>query len=507
MSDGSVDASTLAKQGGITFGGKIVMRTLEFLFLAVVTRLLAPSAYGVFTLGVAIVMVAQRVASLNLNRSIDYFVPSYLSNGEYGKAKGILVTVTVISFLLSVLGSAIVYTAAPLISELLNEPDLERILPLFCVAIPLLGLYQISLNSFNSVKKMQYRVYTQNLIRPISKVLLVSGFLLAGMDIFGLVVGYIGSLLLTVGAGAVFLTNRVDWVRDTSMSRVPYRSIVSYSFPLMLVGALHGTLGQIDYFLLSYTSSSADVGVYKVGTLLAGNLGIVLMSVIPVFKPMIAERKDQPTALQANYQLATRWIVMLILPLAITLVLASRTYLSVLFTVAYAEADVAVTVLVVGYVVNAMFGPEGRMLEGLGHTKFTLVNSVLLIGTNVVLNLLLIPRWGIIGAAVGTATALGLAGLAGVIEIHYLEGIHPYSRTLLRVLIAGGLTLMGSVAVVGFLDGQLLTAVTLPVVVLVLYLSSLVACRCFTEEDSKIAQSIDTKIGYDFLAPVITVGK
>ncbi|MFB6179008.1 MAG: oligosaccharide flippase family protein [Halorientalis sp.] len=505
MSDPADDASVLAKQGGITFAGKVVMRVLEFAFLAAVTRLLAPSAYGVFALGVAIVLVVQRVATLNLNRSIDYFVPSYLSDEEYGKAKGVLVTVVLVSLALSLVGAAIVYLATPTISALVDEPELAAILPLFCVAIPLLSMYRVSLNAFNSIKRMRFRLYTQNLVRPISKLLLATGFLVAGLGVSGLVAGYIGSLVLAILVGITLMVTRVEWIRDAEIASVPYRSLVSYSSPLMLVGAMQGILGRIDYFLLGLTGTSADIGVYKVGTLLAGNLGIVLMSVIPIFKPMIAERKDDPAALQSNYELATRWIVMALLPLAITLALAPRTYLSLLFTPEYAGADVVVVILVVGYVVNGSFGPEARMLEGLGHTRYTLVNSILLVGTNVVLNLLLIPTLGMVGAAIGTSTALVVAGGAGVIEVYYLKQIHPYSRDLLRIWLAGGLTLLASLPVVFVLDGQLLTAIALPVTVLSIYLVSMRTCGGFTQADSKIARSIDMRLGYDLLSRVITV--
>lgn len=504
MSDESTDASLLAKQSGITFGGKIVMRGLEFLFLATVTRFLAPSAYGVFTLGIAVLMFTQRVSSLNLNKSIDYFVPPYLSDGEYGKAKGTLITAVVVALVLSSLAAGVVYLASPRLSELLNEPDLARVLPAMSLAIPLLALYRISLNSFNSIKRMEFRVYTQNLLRPISKLAIVTGLLVAGMGVSGLIAGYIASLLLTVVLGAFLLVTRVDWIRDAPLSRVPYRSMVSYSLPLVFVGAIHATVGQIDYFLLSYLGTSADVGLYRVGSLLAGNLTIVLLSVQPVFKPLIAERQGEPDVLQENYQLITRWVVMLILPLAITLALAARSYLAVLFTEQYAAANVAVMVLAVGYVLNVMFGPEGRMLEGLGHTNFSLVNSVILVGVNAALDALLIPHLGIVGAAVGTASALVVAGLAGVIEIRYLEGIHPYSWDLLRVLAAGGLTLAGSLPIVSLLENHLLTAVTLPVVVLALYLGALVVVGGFTEADGRIARSIDTKLGYQVVSRVVT---
>lgn len=78
---------TLARQGGITFAGNVLGRGLGFAFVAVATRLVTPSEYGVFTLGLSIVLFVQGFASLNIYRSVDYFVPQFLSDSNYGQAK------------------------------------------------------------------------------------------------------------------------------------------------------------------------------------------------------------------------------------------------------------------------------------------------------------------------------------------------------------------------------------------------------------------------------------
>jgi Polysaccharide biosynthesis protein. len=98
---------TLAKQGSITFFGNILGKVLGFLFVATATRLVTPEEYGIYTLALSIVLFIQGFVSLNIYRSVDYFIPQFLSNAEYGKAKVTLRNVFVIGVFSSIVGLTI----------------------------------------------------------------------------------------------------------------------------------------------------------------------------------------------------------------------------------------------------------------------------------------------------------------------------------------------------------------------------------------------------------------
>lgn len=505
MGDDPSGASVLAKQSGITVAGQFVGRALEFAFLLVVTHLASASTYGAFTLGISVVAFVQGIASLNLHRSIDYFVPQHLEEARHGRARGVLVSVLLAGLAASLAGAGAVSLSAGWLADVFDDPALAAVLPVMSLAIPLLTLSQVVYYSFNSVKQVHHRMVVQNLVKPLGKLALAAGLLVGGWGLAGLVGAYVGSLVVTVVVGGGLLAWKVDWVRSTGTDYGSIRPVLSYSLPLALVGAIHATVGQVDFFVIGYFLPSADVGVYRIGFLLASNLLIVLASVKPIFKPMIAERAGDRDALRAHYRLATRWVAMLVLPIAITLALAARTYLTLLFTAEFAAADAVVTLLVLGYLVNAGFGPEGTMLEGLGHTRFQLLNTVVLVGTNAVLDVLLVPRLGIVGAAVGTAVAMSLAGLAGLAEILYLEGVHPYTRDFGKVVLAGLAAAAGGLPATMVLDGVVL-AVVLPVVVAAVYLVALVLAGGFTEADGRIAAGIDGRLGVELFSRLTAAG-
>lgn len=503
MNDEESGVFTLAKQGSITFVGNVIGKALGFAFVAVATRLVTPSEYGIFTLGLSTVAFVQGIASLNIYKSVDYFIPKLLDEEDYGRAKKTLQNVFIIGTASSTLGASVVFLMRDQIATLFNEPQLGVVIALFVLLIPLQTLNRTLLASFNSIKKMKYRVVIRDIANPLTRIGSASVLVLGGAGLLGLVGGYLFGVAVAVLGGIIFLVIEAGWIQNTTPKPISNRDLFSYSLPLVLAGVIYSIVAQIDYFAIGYLLNSDDVGQYRVAYLLSSNLLIVLSAITPVFKPMIAESSLNDSILRKRYQLATRWVVMLTLPLATTLILAPDVFLTLLFTSEYSRASASVVALTIGYLLNASFGPEGMMLEGLGNTYLTLVNTFILVGVNGLLDVLLVPRFGILGAGIATGSALAIAGLAGVIEIYFLRSIHPYSLRLLRVSIAALLPLLIGRVLHIYLAGTLSTALFLPVLVVVTYIIGLRITGGFTNDDRKVASRIDSRLGFSVVRPMI----
>lgn len=493
---------TLATQGGITFVGNIAGKALGFLFVAVATRLVTPAEYGVFTLALSIVMFVQGFAGLNIYRSVDFFIPQFLSDSEYGKAKQALRVVFLIGTATSVLGAIAVFLARNLISSVFEESLLLVALVPFVFLVPLQTINRTLLASFNSIKKLKYRVLVKNIINPLTRIVAAVVLVASGAGVLGLVGGYLLGLAVAVLVGFLFLVYEADWVRSPTTEQVSARSLLSYSLPLVLAGVIYALVGQMDYFVIGFFLEPSDVGQYRVAFLLAANLLIVLSAITPVFKPMVAENRTDDGVLESRYQLATRWATMVTLPLAVTLILVPEVYLRLLFTDAYTKASAAVVALSIGYLLNASFGPEGMVLEGLGHTRLTLFNTLVLVGSNGILDVLFVPRLGILGAGIATGTALTLAGFVGVVEIYHLRGIVPINRKLLRVWVAALAPLGAGWYLVSSIHGPAVS-ILLPLVVVVFHVLGLRAVDGFGEEDVEVAERVDAQIGYSLISRII----
>lgn len=493
--DDNSDGFTLAKQGSITFVGNVLSRLFEFLTVAAVTRLVVPSVYGQFTIALAIVILVQQFTSLSLYRSVDYFLPQYLSTGRLDQARGLLIGVAILTLSTTVIGAFGLVAAADVLGDIFDEPGLRAALPVMALVLPLATARDVLITTFGAIKRLELRALTNDVLRPTTRFLCTVALLVWGFELTGLIGGYIVALFLTVVVGGTYLVRSERWLRRASMERIPVSSLVTYSAPLAFAGVIYAVVGQIDYFVIGRVLDAERVGYYRVAYALSGNLLIVLLSITPIFKPMVSEARATDRDIESLYQLATRWIVMLTAPIAITLAIIPEVYLGLLFTPAYATAGVAVSVLAIGYFLNVSFGPEGMILEGLGHTRLTLFNTVVLVGTNVALDLLLVPHLGIVGAGVGTATALVVAGIAGVIEVYYLYGMFPYSLDVTKVLASGGIALGAGVVFTSLVGAEVVLAIGTPVLVFAVHLGTLSISGGFIEADRQMAERIDARLG------------
>ena len=481
-------AQTLARQSSIAFSGNLIRRMLGFLTLAVITRLVSPAVYGLFVLAMAVIHFVQALASLGLPKAVDYFVPQYLQRGELGKARAVVLEVAVLVFLSASLTAAAIYVSAGTISVVFGEPALATVLVVLTIAIPLLAIYNVILASFNAIKRLRYRVYTRDMIRPTVRLGATAGLLLMGYGLLGLVGGYVLGLLAAILLGSLLLRHRVVQLTSVRASPVSPGPLIWYSVPLAFAAVIYVVLGQVDYFVIGFFATSQDVGFYRIGYSLAANMLIVFASVSPVFKPLIAEAKDDDIEVQERFRTAVRWIVGLTLPIAIVLGLGAEAYLSLVFTPQYGVASAAVIILSVGYLISVTSGgPDGALLQGLGYSRWVFVNTALLIVTNVVVSVLLVPRIGITGAAVGTAAALSVAGIAALVEVYVLRDIHPFSVEFLKLLAATVPALVAGATIVVFAPGSLAVAVLLPIVVLITYGTALIALDAFNETDVAVA--------------------
>jgi O-antigen/teichoic acid export membrane protein len=161
-----------------------------------------------------------------------------------------------------------------------------------------------------------------------------------------------------------------------------------------------------------------------------------------VFAPMISEISSlgDSERLARNYKLVTRMVLVLSLPIFGIVVLAPLQILSV-FGDAFSENHEALVLICFGQLINVSVGSTGQMLVMTGRAKLHLLNSIIFLLLTVTLNWLLIPEFGIIGAAIANMVTLGLLNLMRVIQIYLDLRIHPFSSGLLKTMGIASVTL------------------------------------------------------------------
>ena len=202
--------------------------------------------------------------------------------------------------------------------------------------------------------------------------------------------------------------------------------------------------------------------------------------------------------IKRSYQVLTKWIFSLSLPLALILLLFPITTLSFLFGYQYAEAALALRILSLGLLYSTFLGANAMTLMVLGKTRLLLWATLIGASLNVALNATLIPPLGITGAAIASMVSSLAINTFCSTKLYQLSRIHPFTKSYLKPIIASGIIIFIIYAIATTL--LTITFWMLPLF-LILFLSvyalSLLLTKSFDNEDISLLLAIEKRTGVD----------
>lgn len=483
MSADGGDQSRLQSLASISKGaswytlGKIVSDGGEFALHFLVSRWLGPASYGLFAYGKTLVFSALLLTNLGSDTSILKYLPQH--ENDPNKRRFLLGLAWLTSFAGGLLVSGALFVFAPVLSEVtLAEPQFVDVLRLFAAILFIDTLSNLLYATFRAVELIKYEILSKRLFKPLLRVAGVGLVIFLGGTLYDAVVALVVAGVLTLAVAGYLFLSRLD-IRPTLSSpgstNKTVREYYNYSLPLTLKEA--GTLlqGRIDVLMVGLFLSSTAVGIYNVSVLIAGVLYIPLLAVDQLFPPLASRlvAQDKRKDLAQVYSVVTRWVFSISLPLGVVAVIY-RTELLGLFGPEFTVGTLVLALFVVGQLCLAGTGPSDSLLMMTDHQYIVMANEWVFGLANVALNYICIQVFGLTGAAIASAGVLSVRNLTTVAELHYLEGIQPYSREFGKPVVAGvlaggwmviaaGLFSEATAAVIGTVGGLLLYAGSLRV--------------------------------------------
>ncbi|OGD27397.1 MAG: hypothetical protein A2Y56_03390 [Candidatus Aminicenantes bacterium RBG_13_63_10] len=316
------------------------------------------------------------------------------------------------------------------------------------VALPLYALTMILAFSFQGLQVIKYRVYVNQFVEPGSRVLLAVLFLALGGGLIGALSAYVMGVLLALAAGLLLMRRTCPEVFHAGVPAVYERKkLFSFSWPLLFSFLMGYLIVWNDTLFLGVLRSPREVGVYGAAQRTALLLTFILGALVAIFGPLVADflSRDKKEDLSRHFKTVVYWAFSLTLPLAALLVIFARPVLR-FFGEAFTAAAGPLIVLAGGWAAHALLGLGGTVITMSGRSKLQLLNNIFLLAVNVALHLLLIPRYGILGAAAATAGSVVLYDILTLAEVRFLLGLSPFRPDLLKPLAAVGLAVGGSLA-------------------------------------------------------------
>lgn len=185
------------------------------------------------------------------------------------------------------------------------------------------------------------------------------------------------------------------------------------SVPLAITAVLMLVNQQADILLLGVFRSKEEVGAYRVAVSMAGLVAVGLQAGNMVLSPHFARlyAQNDMRRLQILVTQSSRLVVWLALPVVLLCTFFGEPLLRLIFGPRYAGAYAPLAILCWGQLVNVAMGSVGVLLNMTGYERDTLRGVTVAAGINLVLNLVMIPLWGMHGAAISSGTSLAVWNL------------------------------------------------------------------------------------------------
>jgi O-antigen/teichoic acid export membrane protein len=442
-----------AKGGSISFAGRMFEYAVRFIFSIVVARAIGAEQYGLYVLGLTIVPIASMLALMGLQTGVVAFLAPAIREKDDAHIWGIVQVCGGIPAFLSILfGAALFMFAEPIAVLGFHEPRLVALLQIVSVSIPLDTLGFIAYQIIISYKQPKYSVLANNVILPLAKLLLTIGLLALGLGVFGIILAHVLASALGLALILYFVNSLLPSKRSLLSARRNTAELLRYSLPVHLGWVLNAVRGTLETLVLGFVGLTTGVGIFAVASRLSSLGTLFFLSVGNISTPLIAEfySRGELEQLKKLYQKTTQWVLMLNVPLFLTFVLFSKPLLAI-FGGDFTNGEMALIVLAVGNLVYTGTGLGANILDMTHHTRINSANSVFMVFITIASDLLLIPHWGVIGAAAASSFSTVIVNIVCLVEVQALLKMQPYGRDTYKPILAGFIT-----AAITFVINQIL---------------------------------------------------
>ncbi|MFQ5636901.1 MAG: flippase [bacterium] len=398
----------------LLLSGRFLSVGLNFVSQVLMVRYLSLTDFGAYSYALSVVAFFHGLSSLGLRRGITRFIPIYQEHDEYEKLTGTLIlTLGTIAITAVVIVGAI-HLWPEQIARLVkdkNQPVNLLLILIFMVPVEALDGLLISLFAcFASPKAIFLRKF---IIAPGLKLSVVVLLILLKSSVIFLAYGY----LLVNALGVIFfiwvliriLLKRGVWRRlSLKTMSVPAKEIFSFAIPLLTSDLVTIVMHSADTMFLGYFHDTTQVAAFR-AILPAAHLNkIPMMSFAILYTPLTARlfAKHDFKGINDLYWRTAIWMSVLSFPVfALTFSLA-KPLTVLLYGARYESSWLYMQLFAFGYYFNVALGFNGLTLKVLGKIRYVVLLNIGAALCNLILALLLIPKYGALGAAIATTSAM-----------------------------------------------------------------------------------------------------
>jgi O-antigen/teichoic acid export membrane protein len=384
----------------------LAISSLVHLLLRVVLgRELGASGLGLYTLVFTIYMFGMQFAAFGIGAALTKYVAEHSENAK--KIREFVSSGLIGSFSSGLIMGVLLYLFSNVIAiNIFHSPEMVHLLKITAVCFPFIALQKTALGTLNGLRKMNYFALV-NIVQNVSvfalSIILV---ILFKMNVTGAVLGFVAPTIFVSLFSLYFIKDFFEV--PSKLFDTVSRELSWFGFYVVLTNSVGLILVQIDSLLIGYFMDEIEVGYYAVAVVLVQGITLLPGAIQRVTIPAIATyhgkgEYESIRKLIKNVMFKTFLVTVF---LATLLAIFGKFLIIFLFTEEFLPAYIPLLILLGAFSIRASVISIGGALSSIGKVNIEFRISVLCAIINVLLNVVLIPKFGIIGAASATAISL-----------------------------------------------------------------------------------------------------
>jgi len=493
------ELNLVARGAGIFTFGYIFEVIVVFITTIVLTRVLSVADFGLYSLGLVILQAGSIIALFGLNNGALKYISAYLALNDKGRVKGTIIQVMAFPLVFGIFLGIVTYLYSGLIAQFFGKPGLELVIKVFAFGIPLFSLMQSAEAVTRGFKTAKYKVLGEKIIKPSLNFVLVLILYFLGFRLLGAVWAFVIAVFFTVLF--LFLGVRKVFPEISFKSIVPKfetKKLLTTSASLMFIWVVLFLLQWTDISMIGYFLTSDKVGIYQVAVKASLLMMMFISAFGSIFAPIISAlyHKGEKQKLASTFKTVTRWALFSTLLVFLVLIISPQEIMKI-FGSEFVLGASSLIILALGQLVHAGAGSSGYILIMTGRERMESLNDICVLILNVVLNIVLIPKFGILGAAIATAISFSLLNIIRVIEVYVFLKMHPFDVKFLKGIFSAVLTFLLVFPLKYYLFSNLhyfWNLVLTSFIILILFSSFLFLLK-FEKEDKFMFEKIKRRLG------------
>lgn len=477
---------------------------LQFVAKIAIARYGLEANYGIFSLALVILSFAMIVSSLGLHVGGTRYIAYFASKGDKAKVRATITASIQMATAASIVIFLLLFFGADFIAlSLFHTPDLVPALKIFAVGTPFFTLINILVAVFRGFDRVEPQIYFQFIMLNALFPLLLIVPIMLDLPFVSVFCTYLAALVITFIALIAYtgkklspLTRTIDKGADISIRK----DLLLFSAPLFGNTVFSMIISWADTLMIGYFKTAEAVGLYNAAYPLAQFIVQPLAALTLIYVPVATALFSQNmiTELKRNYAILTKWLVFLTLPIFLILFLFPEAVLNYFFGQQYIYASLALRILSLGFMVNNFFGPNGPMLIAMGESMWLFWAGLAAAGANIMLNIILIPLLGIVGAAISSMVAMVLGNIIPVAKLFVSYRAQPLSKNLLKPLVSSlVLAFLLWIWIYFYIVVSWWMVPLLFILYYVVYIVTTIFTRSFDDEDMALLRQIAERSGVD----------